>query len=152
MMGAAGAMIGPALATTGAIGAEYPTGPAARGAGAMAGPTRPGPESTAAWKAAPLAAKWSALAATTAGSSAGVTAPLGWATNCGTPARGPTYGRGPAMMGAAGAMIGPALATTGAIGAEYPTGPAAIGAGATAGPTRPGPESTAAWKAAPLAA
>merc|ERR1719300_931143 len=66
-------MAGAIGATTGAMGAMG-AGPA----------TYPGPEAIAAWRATPLAARWSALAATTAGSSAGVTAPLGWATNWGT--------------------------------------------------------------------
>merc|ERR1719402_574733 len=94
MMGPARAKTGPAWAMTGATGV-------AMGAALKVGPTRPGPEATAAWKAAPLEAKWSALAATTAGSSAGVTAPLGWATSWGTwmGPRGP--GRMPALATAA---------------------------------------------------
>merc|ERR1719347_2511883 len=122
---AIGAMAGAMGATTGAMGAMG-AGPA----------TYPGPEAMAAWRAAPLDARWSALAATTAGSSAGVTAPLGWATSAGTPARGPAYPMGPEAIGA---MAGAMGATTGAMGA--------MGAGPA---TYPGPEAMAAWRAAPL--
>merc|ERR1719188_2752167 len=65
----------------------------------------------------PLAARWSALAAATAGSSRGTTAPLGWATRGRAPARGAMTGfttvlaMAGAMMGAMGAMTPSAQGT-----------------------------------------